>query len=233
MGSTVKIALDIETIPCNEETRAKLPPVKVPSNIKEENLAEWEAANFPKLQDKQFLETSLDGTFGRITCIGLLIVDDTERKGTVLYGSNERQILFEFWKIISGYNKIQFITHNGFNFDFPFILKRSIIHSIKPTCFVNLARFRNDFMFDTMAVWANWDARHYIKLDTLAQVLNVGEKSGEGGEVYSLYTDGKHEEIADYCFHDVYITYAVYCRMVYEKASGKSSIAVEKKAFYK
>lgn len=232
MARSVKIVLDIETIPCDEETRAKLPPVKVPGTIKDENIAEWEITNLSKLKEKQFLETSFDGSFGRITCIGLLIIGDgTESRGIVLYGLNERQILFEFWKLISQYNKIQFITHNGFNFDFPFILKRSIIHSIKPTYAVNLAKFRNDFIFDTMAVWANWDVRSSIKLDTLAHVLNVGEKSCAGSEVYSLYLEAKHEGIADYCFHDVYLTYAVYCRMVYEKAVDKSSIYLEKKAF--
>jgi hypothetical protein len=36
-------------------------------------------------------------------------------------------------------------------------------------------------VYDTMAIWSNWDMRGWVKLDVLAKALNVETKSGSGG----------------------------------------------------
>src|SRR5215510_1059655 len=97
----------------------------------------------------------LDGTFSQIVCIGLLeFSDQLEPRGAVAwYGGDERELLRQFWVRLAQNRPSLFITHNGLGFDFPFIKKRSIVHQVKPSLDINLARFRTDPVYDTMAIW--------------------------------------------------------------------------------
>jgi hypothetical protein len=98
-------------------------------------------------------------------------------------------------------------------FDLPFIKKRSIIRQVKPTLEIPLAKYRMEPVYDTMAVWSNWENRAWIKLDVLARALNLETKSGSGKQVADLWVRGMGKDIAEYCLQDTYVTYACYCRM--------------------
>jgi predicted PolB exonuclease-like 3'-5' exonuclease len=113
-----------------------------------------------------------------------------------------------------------FIGHNILDFDLPFIYKRSIIHQIKPTLHLPFRRFQRQPIFDTMWEWSCW--RHRIALDDLAQALAIPspkELGVNGGNVYDLYQQGRHEEIAQYCMRDVLCVRAVFHRLQYETAA--------------
>ncbi len=84
---------------------------------------------------------------------------------------------------------------------------------MKPTLSLDLRRYRSDFIYDTMAIWANWDPRSYPKLDALAAGLGVGRKSGTGAEVAALWNAERFEDMSRYCLHDCWLTYACYCTM--------------------
>ncbi len=225
----MNIVLDIETIPCDDQVRTILPPIQPPSKLQGEELEDWHNNILPELKKRQFLQTALDGTFGQVACIGILLFDEDKNffDGTVIYGNDETRLLQIFWSMLGQYRKPLFITHNGLGFDLPFILKRSIIRSVKPTQKLNLSRYRTDFVYDTMAVWANWDYKKNIKLDTLAKVLGVGEKNGNGANVFGQWSEGKYEEVARYCFQDVYITYACYCKMNFLDIKPISTIPIK------
>jgi DNA polymerase elongation subunit (family B) len=174
-----------------------------------------EAQALQRVEEELYEKSSFDGTFSRIVCIGLLEFSDSlEPRGAMSwYGANERELLRLFWSHVGQMRPSLFITHNGLNFDLPFIKKRSIIHQVKPTIDINLARFRTEPVYDTMAIWSNWDNRGWIKLDVLARALNVESKSGSGDQVKEMWVKGRGEDIARYCLQDTYVTYACYCRM--------------------
>ena len=226
MVMQMNIVLDIETIPCDEETKQLLPPIEAPSKLEGADLEEWNKTTLPKLKEKQYTETALDGAFGQVVCIGLILFDNKKDtySGKVLFGQDESKLLDGFWSIIAECQKPFFITHNGLNFDLPFLIKRSIIKGIKPSQQFNLIRYRTDFVFDTMAVWSNWDYKKSIKLDLLAKVLNVGSKSGSGKDVFTKWSDEKYKEVAEYCFQDVFVTYACYCKMNFLEIKNKLDI---------
>ena len=141
-----------------------------------------------------------------------------EPKGAVSwYGQNEQELLYKFWERIAEIRPTLFITHNGLGFDLPFIKKRSIIHKVKPSMEISLAKFRTEPVYDTMAVWSNWDMRGWIKLDILARALNVETKSGSGKQVAEMWAAGQRKEIAEYCLQDTYVTYACYNRMTFRE----------------
>tara|TARA_B100001971_G_C18243568_1_gene572610 strand:- start:311 stop:991 length:681 start_codon:yes stop_codon:yes gene_type:complete len=207
----MKVVLDIETIPCDEANRSLLPKAKPPPSL----VAEREGMSPEIWLEQQYRMTALDGTFGRIVCIGMLrLTNANEAKDAVLlYGNNEAEILAQFWHHMRTWNSPYLITHNGLSFDLPFIWKRSVIHHVTPSMEFRLARFRTDAIYDTMMVWANWDMRNAVSLGVLSKILGFEGKSGSGNQVFDMWSDGKLKDIAEYCFDDTYLTYGCYCRM--------------------
>ena len=69
--STLRITLDVETIPTQNKDIIAAIDVKCPGNIsKPESVAKWEADVKPDLIDKAYRKTSLDSTKGELIVIG-------------------------------------------------------------------------------------------------------------------------------------------------------------------
>ena len=209
----MKVVLDIETIQPPKEEWAALAGVDLapPDDL----LEAGEAAR----QDKEFERAAFDGTFSRIVCIGVIaFTDSMEPQGvTAWYGSGEKELLARFWDQTGKTKPTLFITHNGLGFDLPFIKKRSIIHQVKPTVEISLAKYRTEPVYDTLAIWSNWETRGWVKLDVLARALGVATKSGSGKQVAEMWARGQWKEIADYCLQDCYVTYACYSKMTFKE----------------
>lgn len=111
------------------------------------------------------------------------------------------------------------IGHNVLDFDLPFIVKRSIIHGIKPTARIPFRRYQRQPIFDTMWEWGCW--REKISLDELATALGIeSSKSGglDGSQIYEAWRSGRDEEIAAYCLRDVDCVREIYYRLIMEEA---------------
>ena len=52
------------------------------------------------------------------------------------------------------------VGHNIYNFDLPFIYKRSVVRGVRPSIELNFARYRNQPIYDTMCEWEKWNLRH-------------------------------------------------------------------------
>lgn len=200
-----KLFFDIETIPSAEEHREiHVEIIKKLGSKKNKTVEEIHE------------ETSFEGTFGRICCIGVIkegpegIIQKGVFKGT------EKEILTEFWKVAADVQ--QFIGHNIWNFDFPFIYKRSIINEVRPRLDISFARYRNIPIYDTQQEWELWGYQKAQKLDTLAKVLGFPTSKDEmdGSMVWKYYKEGKIEDICKYCMKDVELTRQVYYKMTFE-----------------
>ena len=209
----MKVVLDIETVQAPKEEWARLAGVDLAEG--EDLLSAGEAAQ----QEKDYDRSSFDGTFSRIVCIGTVAFSDSmEPQGALAwYGGREKELLRQFWTWIGKARPSLFITHNGLGFDLPFIRKRSIIHQVKPTVEISLAKFRTEPVYDTLAVWSNWESRGWVKLDVLARALGVETKSGSGKQVADMWQAGRGKEIAEYCLQDCYVTYACYSKMTFRE----------------
>jgi DNA polymerase elongation subunit (family B) len=207
----MKVVLDIETIQVPKEEWARLKGVTLLQEEAVDLLAAGEASE----QDKEYEKSCFDSTFCRIVCIGLIVLTDAmePQEAIAWFGSNEPELLRQFWGRIAQIKPTVYIVHNGLGFDLPVIRNRSIIHQIKPTVEISLARYRTEPVFDTLAVWSNWEARGRVKLDVLARVLECATKSGEGGQVAEMWKTGQGKQIAEYCLRDCYVTYACYAKM--------------------
>lgn len=207
----MKIVLDIETVQIPKKEWAFLQGLSENETFNFDRPSESDKSQF----EKDYEKTRFDGTFGKIICLGAFIIrgSDAPIEAVAWYGSDEKTILREFWQRFSKEKPELIITHNGLGFDLPFLKKRSIVNQVKPSFDLNLAKFRTSPNYDTMAVWANWDHRFFVKLDVLARVLGVETKSGSGKQIAQMWDNGEITEIADYCLQDVYVTYGCYCRM--------------------
>jgi len=231
----MKVVLDIETIQAPREEWARLTG-KAQGNAEGPRFddsgdlfAAGAAEEQRHVEDELYAKSAFDGTFSRIVCIGLLEFSDQmeARSAIAWYGANERELLRQFWSRLAQDRPTLFITHNGLGFDLPFIRKRSIINQVKPSLDINLAKFRTEPVYDTMAIWSNWDTRGWVKLDVLARALQVETKSGSGEQVAEMWGKGQGPELARYCLQDTYVTYACYCRMNFRQPLSREVVLLQ------
>lgn len=231
----MKVVLDIETIQSSRAEWARLmgkQDVSSPLDSIDEGFDLFEAGAAEerrRAEDEQYAKSAFDATFSSIVCIGMLeFTDHFEPRGAVAwYGGDERELLRRFWSRLAQDRPTLFITHNGLGFDLPFLKKRSIIHQVRPSVDINLAKFRTDPVYDTMAIWSNWDTRGWVKLDVLARALNVETKSGSGEQVAAMWEKGQGLELACYCLQDTYVTYACYCKMNFRQPLSSEVVLLQ------
>ena len=231
----MKVVLDIETVQAPREEWARLAGKSLtghdasPAETGYDLFAAGAAEEQRREEDESYAKSAFDGTFSRIVCIGLLEFSDQmeARSAVAWYGSNERELLRQFWARLAQDRPALFITHNGLGFDLPFIKKRSIINQVKPSLDINLAKFRAEPVYDTMAIWSNWDTRGWVKLDVLARALQVETKSGSGEQVAAMWEKRQGRELAQYCLQDTYVTYACYCRMNFRQPLSREVVLLQ------
>jgi hypothetical protein len=204
------ITIDIETLPAFSDKNQDL--------LKKIGLSETELS-----------KSALNGDFGRILCIGFMdekydgninsgVIGWDEKAGE--FNKTEREILIEFWQMMSDFrpNYDRIVGHNIFDFDLRFILKRSRLHQVKPTVDFSFARYRNQPIYDTMYEWECWNFGTKISLDRLAQIFSLksSKSNGINGSLISEYfQNGNHREIRDYCLEDVKLTREIFRRMTF------------------
>lgn len=203
----MKLFLDIETLPAPGE---KMELIKTFWEESRKKGAFRETKGMNDF-DTYFRNTSFQGEFGRILCIGYAIDD---KEADCLTG-DEKEILRKFWGLAK--DASLFIGHNVMDFDLKFIYKRSIILGIKPSRELNFARYRKDPIFDTMYEWEKWSGKG-VGLHRLSIALGLESPKSEGidgSQVYDFFLAGKTEEIYKYCIRDVEATRRVYKRITF------------------
>jgi len=200
-----KLFLDIETLPAERDKKDLLQDIY--------DSDKNNGKKFKKSFDSFFLQSGLDGSFGRILCIGIAVNDEPI---DCLIG-DEKEILKKFWEMAGDADL--FIGHNIFDFDMRFIYQRSAILGVRPTQDLSFARYRNNPIYDTMHEWSKWNMQDKIKLDKIAKAMGLASsKDGgiDGSRVYEFYKKGKLQEIYDYCKRDVEVTREVYKKLTFE-----------------
>lgn len=115
---------------------------------------------------------ALTPEFGHIVAIGKVLagknfaprlkVEITERAG------QEKELLKNFWENIAAFTAKRgtptFVTWNGLDFTFPFLIERSSALGVKPSRLLPRARFQPWKHLDLLAELADYDPRRYIDL---------------------------------------------------------------------
>lgn len=201
--------LDIETVPENSCF----------ADLSEEKQKLWEAkSQYQRKEDftpEEFYERAgIWAEFGKIICIsvGHFSYKDGKRTfRTTTFHGEEKQLLQDFRNLLDEhFNRPQHLlcAHNGKEFDFPYIARRMLIHSIELPNKLDLFGKKPWEVphLDTLELWKFGDYKHYTSLKLLCHVLGIPSPKEDisGDEVCRVYyEEGDLDRIIRYCERDV------------------------------
>lgn len=165
--------------------------------------------------------TGLYSIFGKVCAIGAF--NPGSKKGMVLLlgekdlvpekenytykiFETEKDLLTEFWKIAAEYEL--FVTYNGDNFDFPYLMIRSGINRVKMP--FEVKKWGSDKFIDLQL---KIKQSHAFKLEMLCKAFgieNPKEAGVHGNDVNELFDNKDFQKIADYVARDAYSTSQLY-----------------------
>jgi predicted PolB exonuclease-like 3'-5' exonuclease len=216
---TPVLVFDLETIPDVSGLRTLLGSDAALSD------AEVAAQAFAARREKtgsDFLQHHLH----RVAAISCVFRDDEGFRVRSLGSLDdaEPRLIQDFYRIVERYTP-QLVSWNGGGFDLPVLNYRALIHGINAARFWEMGDEDRDFKWnnylsryhtrhlDLMDHLAMHTGRANAPLDDLAKLCGFPGKMGvDGSQVWSLYQEGRLQEIRDYCETDVVNTYLVYCR---------------------
>ncbi len=166
-------------------------------------------------------KTGLYSIFGKVCAIGafnpgsqkgmVLLIGDKDlvpEKENYTYKifKEEKDLLAEFWNIAKEYEL--FVTYNGDNFDFPYLIIRSGINRVKVP--FEVKKWGSDKFID---LFNRIKQSHGYKLEILCKAFgieNPKEAGVHGGDVNELFDKKDFQRIADYVARDAYSTSQLY-----------------------
>lgn len=154
--------------------------------------------------------------FGRIICIsaGVIATRDGQRTYKVksYCDRDEKKLLADFNKMLDLYTsnpKKKVCAHNGQEFDFPYIARRTLINGLCLPKILDISGAKpweiKDRMLDTLQMWKFGDYKSYTSLELLCAVFDIPTPKDDidGSQVASVYYEDKDlERIVRYCEKD-------------------------------
>ena len=152
--------------------------------------------------------------FAKIICIsiGYLFTEKGESHFRIksFYGDDEKTILKEFNHLLK--NKFNddlsvLCAHNGKEFDFPFIARRTLINGLKLPKLLDIAGKKpwDVKHLDTMELWRFGDYKNFTSIKLLAALFEIPTPKDDidGSQVARVYYEEKDlERIKIYCQKD-------------------------------
>lgn len=154
--------------------------------------------------------------FGRIVCIssGVIIQKNGERYYRVksYHDQDEKKLLSGFNDMLEKFTSNpakKLCAHNGLEFDYPYIARRTLINGLKLPKILDVAGAKpweiKDRLLDTLQMWKFGDYKNYTSLDLLCAVFNIPTPKDDidGSMVAQVYyQEGDLDRIIRYCEKD-------------------------------
>ena len=129
--------------------------------------------------------------------------------------SNEQSMIQIFYDLV-GTNGNCLVTWNGLLFDLPVLNYRALFNGVDASSYWQ-HQLRH---IDLKNVLANYNTKGQGSLDSVAKGLKLpGKINVSGDQVWSLYLEGRIEDVRNYCEHDVLNTYLIFIN--YQAMIGK------------
>jgi len=154
--------------------------------------------------------------FGRIICISAGYV--LQKKGESHFrvksfaDEDEKKLLSDFfnaWDAFSRAGKRKLCAHNGQEFDFPYIARRSLVNNLVLPRIFDIAGAKpweiKERLIDTLQLWKFGDFKHYTSLSLLCELFNIPTPKDDidGSQVAQIYWEENDlERIIKYCEKD-------------------------------
>lgn len=214
------VVLDIETVSSVEKFELLPERLQAQWNRKSQFIRNEEELSPEELF---FDKGGIYAEFGKVISIGLGVFYTNENGETslrvkALSNEDESQLLLEFKTLIEekfDSDKLRFCSHNGKEFDFPYLCRRMLLNKISIPEALNL-RDRKPWEvqhLDTMDMWKFGDRKNYTSLELLTALFDIETSKISDGDfidgsmVNKVYYHEKDiERINKYCKNDVVAT---------------------------
>ena len=202
--------LDIETVPIKENFKDLSAPFQ---KLWQEKTV-WQRKDDVSPSDFYKLKAGVMAEFAKIICIsvGYLFLEKGENHFRIksFYGDDEKKIISDFNSLLNSEfskKKHQLCAHNGKEFDFPFIAKRTLINRLKIPNILDIADKKpwDINHLDTMELWRFGDYKNYTSIKLLAALFDIPTPKDDidGSQVAGVYYQKKDfERIKIYCQKD-------------------------------
>jgi 3'-5' exonuclease len=211
--------IDIETVPQHP----------VYDNMPQQLQALWSKKAERMLEIGQspadiYSKAGIFAEFGKIVCISAAYLRPAgnayELRAAAYYGSDEAQVISGFSGLVSAYfskEKHYMCAHNGKEFDFPYIARRSLLLGIDIPKGLDTRGLKPWEVkhLDTLDLWRFGDYKHYTSLPLLAAVFGIPTPKDDidGSQVADVYwKENDIHRIANYCNKDVIAVAQLYLR---------------------
>lgn len=176
-------------------------------------------------------KSAIQSEFGKIVCISTGYItrdtgDNLTFKTKSFYNTDEVTLLKEFADMILKFfetdpagNFKKVCTHNGKEFDIPYIARRMLITGIELPPILDIAGKKPwdvKFILDTQEMWQFGDVKAFTSLDLLAAIFGIPTPKDDinGSEVSRVYWKEKDlERIKVYCEKDIFTTAQVFLKL--------------------
>lgn len=195
------LIFDIETGPLpNDDLKRMLPEfdpdsVKLGNTKDKDKIREKIAAARIDHYAKHVEKAALSALTGRVIVVGYQFAGGE----SVIEDLSERDALETFWARYkwAKQNKASLIGWNIFNFDLPFLIRRSWFHGIQvPKGLLKNNRYWNDTFVDLMQIWACGTYGQWEKLDNAAKFFGGEGKNGNGADFHRLWEEDRPAAVA-------------------------------------
>ena len=211
--------LDIETVPQHVSY----------DQLDEDSQELWEQKTAYQRKDEHTPEefyprAGIWAEFGKIICISVgyfsQVGEPRQFRVTSFHGEEEK-ILKDFKNLlITHFSRPHHLlcAHNGKEFDFPYIARRMLIHSIELPYKLEMFGKKPWEIphLDTMDLWKFGDYKHYTSLKLMAKVLNIPSPKDDidGSDIYQVYYEDQDiDRIITYCEKDTITVAQVILRL--------------------
>lgn len=205
------IFFDVETGALPESEIAAMMPPFDPAEVRTGNLKDPDkiAAKLAEAEAshrREFIErAALDPLTGRVVAIGLLHL--AGGRCEIIGHDDEGQTLREFWQACRGeMGRVhQMVGFNIYQFDLPFLFRRSWKHRVEVPFGIRRGRYWADEMVDLRDSWQLGDRQSRGSLDSIAKHLGLGSKNGDGKAFAELWRTDR-EKAVGYLRNDLELT---------------------------
>ncbi len=223
--------LDIETVPQQRDF----------NDVDESLKVLWEKkSQYFRSEDESaadvYQRAGIYAEFGKIVCISVGIV--TTKNGNFnlrlksYFSDNEKELLGEFNQMLDKLDsrkEVFLCAHNGKEFDFPYIARRTLINGLPLPSPLQIAGKKpwDIKHIDTMELWKFGDYKHYTSLALLVNIFGIPSPKDDidGSQVAEVYwQENNLERVVRYCEKDVLAIAQLYLRYHGKKLIDDSNI---------
>lgn len=184
----------------------------------------FQPAETPEMHYKK---AGIFAEYAKIICISVGFFNDETFRIKSFFGDDEKRLLLDFAALLNKhYNRKDHLlcAHNGKEFDFPFLCRRMLLHSIKlpKTLHITGKKPWEINHLDTMELWKFGDYKNYTSLNLLAHIFQIPTPKDDidGSDIARVYWEEKNmKRIVTYCQKDVLTVARLLLRFM-----GESSI---------